>query len=150
VPDLLTHATAGYLISRGLLKDHRIAYFVLGSVIPDVMTRIPGILFQRFIGLPVAHFFDAYHTPAAFFISAYLICFMFPERERLTAFSCISSGALLHFVFDLLQEQFYLPIYMPYFPFNFDTIQWPLFHIHASLFIAPVLLLLTFFFARKP
>ena len=58
-------------------------------------------------------------------------------------------GALFHVVLDLMQKQFYDGIYMPYFPYSFETVQWQLFHIHASLVIAPVLLVLIIWLRRK-
>ena len=140
MPDLFTHAATGYFIGRSLYADHRIGLIVLGSILPDLLTRVPQIILQRFLELPVAHFFAAFHTPVALIISCYLLCFIFAEAQRKTSCLLMSFGALCHFVLDLMQEQFYQPIYMPWFPLSFQAMQWSWFHIHASLLITPVLL----------
>jgi len=140
MPDLFTHAATGYFIGRSLYADHRIGLIVLGSILPDLLTRVPQIILQRFLEFPVSHFFAAFHTPVALIISCYLLCFLVTEAQRKTSCLLMSFGALCHFVLDLMQEQFYQPIYMPWFPLSFQAMQWSWFHIHASLLITPVLL----------
>ena len=140
MPDLFTHAATGYFIGRSLYADHRIGLIVLGSILPDLLTRVPQIILQRFLEFPVSHFFAAFHTPVALIISCYLLCFLVAEAQRKTSCLLMSFGALCHFVLDLMQEQFYQPIYMPWFPLSFQAMQWSWFHIHASLLITPVLL----------
>ena len=140
MPDLFTHAATGYFIGRSLYADHRIGLIVLGSILPDLLTRVPQIILQRFLEFSVSHFFAAFHTPVALIVSCYLLCFLFAEGQRRTSCLLMSVGALCHFVLDLMQEQFYQPIYMPWFPLSFQAMQWSWFHIHASLLITPVLL----------
>ncbi len=149
MPDLLTHAASGYLIGRGFYSDHRVALIVFGSILPDLMTRVPGIILQRFLEFPVAHFFGAFHTPVALAVACYLISFLFAQLHRQTSFLLMLAGALLHFVLDLMQEQFYQPIYMPWFPFSFQAMQWSWFHIHASLLVTPILLIVILWLWRK-
>ena len=105
MPDLFTHAATGYFIGRSLYADHRIGLIVLGSILPDLLTRVPQIILQRFLELPVSHFFAAFHTPVALIISCYLLCFLFAEAQRRTSCLLMSFGALCHFVLDLMQEQ---------------------------------------------
>jgi|TARA_B100000315_G_scaffold87307_1_gene80141 hypothetical protein len=149
MPDLLTHAATGYLLGRCYSTDHRLALLVAGSTLPDLLSRVPQIALQRFLDLPVGHFFAAFHTPAALVVACYGLSFLFDETRRRISFVLLLTGALFHVVLDLMQKQFYGGIYMPYFPFSMDTVQWPLFHIHASLLIAPVLLVFVIWLRRK-
>ena len=149
MPDLLTHAATGYLLGRCYSADNRLALLVFGSVLPDLLTRVPEIALQRFLNLPVGHFFAAFHTPTALVVTCYGLSFLFDETRRRLTFVLLLLGALFHVVLDLMQEQFYRGKYMPYFPFNMDTVQWSLFHIHASLLGTPVLLVLVIWLWQK-
>ena len=141
MPDLLTHAAAGFFVGRKLFFDYRLGFILIGSILPDLVSRIPQILLQRFLELPVAHFFSAFHTPAAFVVFCYLTSFLFSSSIRKHGFWLMLSGSMLHFALDLLQKQFHKPIYMPWFPFSLEPVQIAWFHIHASLLAAPVLFL---------
>lgn len=141
MPDLFTHAATGYLIGRSLYTDYRFGLIVFGSILPDLLSRVPQIILQRFLEFPVAHFFAAFHTPVALIFSCYILCFLFSETRRKNSFLLMLFGSLCHFLLDLMQEQFYQPIYMPWFPISFQTVQWSWFHIHASLLVTPVLLI---------
>ena len=149
MPDLLTHAATGYLLGRFYSTDHRLALLVVGSILPDLLTRIPQIVLQRFLDLPVGHFFAAFHTPAALVVACYGLSFLFDETRRRISFVLLLTGALIHVVLDLMQKQFYDGKYMPYFPYSFETVQWQLFHIHASLLITPALLVFVIWLWRK-
>ena len=141
MPDLFAHVASGFIVGRRFFFDHRLGFILLGSVLPDLMSRVPQIILQRFLDLPVAHFFSAFHTPVALIVSSYLISFVFAPNVRKIGFWLMLSGSLFHFGLDLLQRQFYKPIYMPWFPFSFEAVQFPWFHIHASLLVAPIFLL---------
>ncbi|MBT6199947.1 MAG: hypothetical protein HOI21_05360 [Bacteroidetes Order II. Incertae sedis bacterium] len=149
MPDLLTHAASGYLAGRCFYSDHRVGLVVFGSILPDLMTRVPGIILQRFLELPVAHFFAAFHTPTSLAVSCYGFSFLFAKPQRRLSFILMFSGSLLHFVLDLMQKQFYEPIYMPWFPLSLQAVQWSWFHIHASLLVAPILLIAVLWLWRK-
>ena len=149
MPDLLTHAATGYLLGRFYSTDHRLALLIIGSILPDLLTRVPQIVLQRFLDLPVGHFFAAFHTPAALVVACYGLSFLFDETRRRISFVLLLTGALFHVVLDLMQKQFYHGKYMPYFPYSFETVQWKLFHIHASLLIAPALLVFVIWLWRK-
>ena len=57
MPDLLTHSAVGFFVGRKLFFDYRLGFILIGSILPDLVSRIPQILLQRFLELPVAHFF---------------------------------------------------------------------------------------------
>ena len=141
MPDLFTHVASGFLVGRRFFVDHRLGFILLGSMLPDLMSRVPQILLQRLLDLPVAHFFSAFHTPAALIVSSYLISFVFASSVRKLGFWLMLSGSLFHFALDLMQRLFYKPKYMPWFPFSFEAVQVPWFHIHASLLVAPIFFL---------
>ena len=63
-------------------------------------------------------------------------------RIRLLGFFLIVLGSYLHVALDLMQIQLGQGVYLPYFPFSFETLQWNLFHINASLLLFPALLIL--------
>jgi hypothetical protein len=141
VPDLFAHFASGYLPTRFSRLRHFDALIVLGAVLPDLTTRIPEIIFDRFFGLPVFHFFNALHTPVGVALTCYALAFAFEENERKNAFWCLFIGSILHITLDLLQKQFHDAVYMPLFPFSFATVQWGLFHFNASVAIFPVIFL---------
>ena len=145
MPDLFAHFASGYLLSYpGKFRRYN-ALFVLGAILPDVLTRIPEIIFERLLGLPVFHFFNALHTPVGVIFASYILSFVFLEEERKFAFTCFLSGSLIHIGLDLLQRQFYYAVYMPFFPFSMETFQWGFYHYNASLIFFLPLLILTFF-----
>jgi len=139
MPDLLTHTATSYLVGYRYLSSPLVALLVFGSALPDLLSRVPEIILHRFLDFPVYHFFSAFHTPFGLLLACYLISFSFKERQRVETFFCLLFGSALHFLMDLMQEQFYLGVYMPYFPFSFKVIQWPFFDINASLYIAPII-----------
>jgi hypothetical protein len=149
MPDVLTHAAAGYLIGRKIPQRPYGSLLVFGAVLPDLVTRVPEIVLQRFLGFPVGHFFSAFHTPAALILICYLISFAFENINRKKSFLFLLFGTFIHFVMDLMQAQLHNGLYMPLFPFSFETIQWKLFGIHDSLFASPVLAALIVWFWIK-
>jgi hypothetical protein len=143
VPDLFAHFASGYLPGNsrpGLRFD---ALLVTGTILPDLLTRVPEIFLDRFLGFSVYHFFNALHTPAGLGLFCYLLCLFFPAEGRSTVFTSLFAGSMLHFILDLMQAQFYNGVYMPFFPLSLETMQWGLFHYNSSLYLFPLLLLLT-------
>ena len=145
MPDLFAHFASGYLLSYSSKFRRYTALFVLGTVLPDVLTRIPEIVLQRFLGFPVFHFFNALHTPVGVTFASYILSYAFPEEERKFVFTWLLSGSLIHIALDLLQKQFYRAVYMPFFPFSTEPVQWGLYHYNASLiFFLPLLIITSY------
>jgi len=143
MPDLFAHFTSGFLPSRHrCLRDHD-ALFVIGAILPDVLTRIPNIVLGQFLTAPIAPFFDALHTPIALLLVCYLCTFAFEELKRKAIFISVLAGAQLHFVLDVMQRQFFYPVYMPYFPFSTKKFQLGLFYFDDSIYLFPLFLGLT-------
>jgi len=149
MPDLFTHFATGYLLGRTRFVKRYIAALVIGTMLPDVFTRIPGIVLQEFLHLPIYHFFSAFHTPAGLLLICYLLSFAFTQQERKLTFFYLFFGAMLHFFIDLMQRQFHEGIYMPYFPLRFKTIQWGWFDINASVYLFPLLFVLVIWIWKK-
>ncbi|MBF0192958.1 MAG: hypothetical protein HQL71_00310 [Magnetococcales bacterium] len=145
MPDLFTHFVSGYIPGESNPKGRNDALLVTGAVLPDILSRIPQIVFGNFMGLNVTNFFGALHTPAGFGLFCYLLAHFFPADGRKKVFTLLFAGSLLHFILDLMQAQFNQGVYMPFFPFSFKTTQWGIFHYNDSLYLFPVLLAITIF-----
>ena len=141
MPDLFAHFMSGYLPTRYSNVRRYDALFIFGAMLPDIVTRIPEILFYRFFHFPVYHFFEALHTPTSLIIICYLLSFLFEELERRKSFLSLFLGSLLHITLDLMQEQFFHATYMPLFPLSFNTFQWKFFDYNDSIKIFPILLI---------
>lgn len=146
VPDLFAHFCSAYLPSRYQKLRHYDALLVLGAVLPDMLARIPIIVFVRWLELPVIYFFRALHTPIGMILVCYLVCFLFERSTRVKSFLSLIAGSFLHLVLDLMQQQFYEGVYIPYIPFTMKTVHWGWFHYNASLLIFPFLLIVVLFF----
>ena len=142
MPDLFAHFASGYLISREAHLRKYTALLVFGAVLPDVLTRVPEIVLERFIGVSVFHFFIIFHSPFCLLLTSIAISLILESRIRLLGFFLILLGSYLHVALDLMQIQLGQGVYLPYFPFSFETLQWSLFHINASILLFPALLIL--------
>jgi len=139
MPDLFTHFASGYLISRVPNLRRYTAFLALGAILPDILTRIPEILLDRLLGIPIFHFLNIFHSPFCLLLVSYIISLTFEFKIRLIAFLFIFIGSCLHVILDLMQKQFGEGVYMPYFPFSLETIQWGLFHFNASVTLFPII-----------
>ena len=146
MPDLFAHFSSVYLPSRYRRFRRYDALLVLGTVLPDLLSRIPIIIFVRWLDFPVAYFFRALHTPIGVILICYLLSFLFVRSIRFKSFLALVVGSLVHLVLDLMQEQFFYGVYMPFFPFSITTVQWGWFHYNTSLLSFPVLLILVLYF----
>lgn len=145
MPDLFAHFASGYLISRYSRLRTRTALIVLGAVLPDLLTRLPEILLDRFLGLNIYHAVEIFHSPTVLCLVAFVLSLLMDRGLRTNAFIWILFGSLVHVLLDLMQSQFGGGIYMPYFPFSFVKIEFGIFHFNASIVAFPVLLLIVIF-----
>ena len=146
MPDLFAHFASAYLPSRYQRLRQYDALLVLGAALPDLLSRIPIIIFVRFFDLPVVYFFRALHTPIGVILACYTLSFLFERSIRFKSFLLLTAASFLHLVFDLMQEQFFDGVYMPFIPFSIKTVQWGWFHYNASLLVFPLLLVIVLFF----
>jgi hypothetical protein len=144
MPDLFAHFASGYLIGRIPSIRSWSAFLTLGAILPDLLTRIPEIILDRFLGIPIYHFVEIFHSPLCLLLTSFAISLLIEHRARSKAFLSIFLGSTIHVVLDLMQKQFGSAIYMPFFPFSLDKVQWGLFHFNASIVFFPLLLILVF------
>ena len=146
MPDLFAHFSSAYLPSRHRRLQQYDALLTLGAVLPDVLSRIPIIILVRWLELPVVYFFHALHTPIGVILACYILSFLFDRSIRFKSFLSLTVGSFLHLVFDLMQQQFFKGVYMPFVPFSIKTVQWGWFHYNASLLVFPLLLVIVLFY----
>ena len=146
MPDLFAHFASAYLPSRYQRLRQYDALLVFGAVLPDLLARIPIIIFVRWLELPVVYFFRALHTPIGVILTCYLLSFLFERSIRFKSFLALTAGSFLHLVLDLMQQQFFEGVYIPFIPFSIKTVQWGWFHYNASLLLFPLLLVSVLFF----
>ena len=106
MPDLFAHFASAYLPSRYQRLRQYDALLVLGAALPDLLSRIPIIIFVRFFDLPVVYFFRALHTPIGVILACYTLSFLFERSIRLKSFLSLVVGSFSHLVLDLMQQQF--------------------------------------------
>lgn len=148
MPDLLTHTLFVYPLRY---KNKRfISIILLGTVLPDIIGRIPGILF------PYRSFIDylqiALHTPVALFISSLLFSYFFPEKIRKNIFIYLIIGVSIHLFLDLFQKSLTFG-YLWFFPISFTSFSIPLIWPNDTLYLIPVFFvinILFMFFRRHP
>lgn len=146
MPDLMFHFASGYFPARITKKKILPGCFILGNILPDIVSRLPEIVLGRFLKLPVEYFFSALHSPSLLFIVSYLASFFWTQDNRKVAFFYIFFGTQLHFLLDVFQDQFHDGIYMPYFPLNLQTIEIGNLPTTYSLLAFPILFPLIIFF----
>jgi hypothetical protein len=146
MPDLFAHFSSAYLPSRYRQFRQYDALFVLGTVLPDLLARIPIVIFVRWLQFPLEYFFRAIHTPIGMLIACYIFSFLFERSTRFKCFLWLAAGSCLHLVLDLMQQQFFEGTYTPFVPFSIKTVQWGWFHYNASLLVFPLLIVVVLFF----
>jgi len=127
MPDLVTHVSAGIIISRLLRKKLIMPLFLLGSILPDVSFKILELFFPSF------HFgFMAFHSlPSQTAISLVLSQY-FEKGEKRSAFLNLFAGATTHLLFDFAQLHITGENYYWFLPFSswhgelglFSTTSW--------------------------
>ena len=146
MPDLFAHFSSAYLPSRYKRFHQYDALLVLGTVLPDLLGRIPIVIFVRWLDLPVLYFFKALHTPIGMILVCYMVTFLFERSKRFKSFLSLVAGSFLHLILDLMQLQFFEGVYIPFVPISIKAVQWGWFHYNASLLLFPLLLILVAFF----
>jgi hypothetical protein len=99
MPDLLTHVAIAYGVQRCSSKLFSTSWFLVGTILPDVMTRPFNILFPS-----ASWFFMPFHTPAGLLLVSSLISEFFPAFMRRLVFLSLIGGASLHLFLDLFQR----------------------------------------------
>ena len=138
MPDLATHVLVNSISGKFLRAEKNMVYFILGSVLPDLLTRVPSQI------IPISnigYFVLPLHAPLPLLLVSYIIVLFFPLAIRKQVFSWLYGGILLHFLLDAFQIHMG-PGYYWFYPFSWFTYQWGLFWPEDSLYLLPVLVLL--------
>jgi|TARA_B100000315_G_scaffold255116_1_gene297683 hypothetical protein len=103
MPDLISHAASAFVF-RNLAPKLRICqkqFFVLvllGVFLPDFISRGAMVLApDNFL------VFQYFHTPFACFFQTLIISSFFIKSQKVTVFSAITIGWVLHQAYDLMQ-----------------------------------------------
>lgn len=107
--DLVTHGAAAVLL-KAAYRGAMVPVFVLGTVAPDLFSRVPAILMGyvhvHLVSLPawLTHGWQPLHQPVGLIILAYLMSMMFEAHVRQRVFANLTGGMALHYGIDLLQD----------------------------------------------
>lgn len=141
MPDLLTHLLTGYIVSRPMARRSRRSIFYIGSILPDLFSRIPILFIAMIINREPGRlywFFTNFHSPFAVIWISLLISLLF-ARERTMVFLILLAGSGFHFFLDFLQRHF-RPVYFWFFPFSWETGELGLFWQDDSIYAIPFLI----------
>jgi hypothetical protein len=112
MPDLVTHIAGAYLVNRGWKIGRGAAFFYLGAMLPDLITRPLHIVFPRLLPATLG-----IHAPVPVFFVCWLISLCFRADQRKPVFWLLFSGSLLHFLMDAAQKHL-IGGYLWLFPFS--------------------------------
>jgi hypothetical protein len=116
MPELITHTLAFFFIARRFLSDRKLVLFLIGTMLPDLVSRPFNILLLRFYPL-VSEFTLPLHSPLVVVLYCLLLCYFIQYNLRKQAFLCFLVGSFSHLSLDYLQKHIG-PGYLPLFPFS--------------------------------
>jgi hypothetical protein len=136
MPDLLTHSAAAYLTARRWLPRPAAILFIVGTMLPDVLSRPFYIVF------PVLHWWVMpLHTPVGIAVVCWMATGFFKIAERRIVFIALMAGAMFHFLLDAPQKHIAAG-YFWLFPFSWTTYERGLWWSEDSVRIVPFVILL--------
>lgn len=135
MPDLITHCSVAYLF-KWIFRD-KLALFVLGTILPDLLTRGLFIIFP-----PLVTLLQPMHTPFVLIFICYFLCLFFEEGIRKGVFIALLSGSCLHLFLDLFQIHIGKEEYLWFFPFSWKSYEIGLFWPEASVLTIPFWIIL--------
>ena len=107
--DLITHSAAA-VAWKAVTNGGMPAVFVAGTIMPDLLARVPsivmGFVHVHVVQLPalLIHGWQPFHQPAGMLLVAYLMAMMVGESKRRAVFWNLAGGMGLHLGIDLLQD----------------------------------------------
>jgi hypothetical protein len=136
MPDLLTHIAVAEGCRRATKSDSLGAWFLVGTVLPDVLTRPLTSLFPGlyWVVAPL-------HTPIGLCIVCALISKFLPRQRQVEVFYNLIGGAGLHLFLDFFQTHLGSGYYW-LFPFSWASYEYGLFWPEASIYLMPLWLAL--------
>ena len=132
MPDLLTHLIVAEGCRKATLSDALTYWFLVGTILPDMLTRPFNILFPS-----LYWFFVPLHTPVGLFFVCMAISQFFSTAERRSVFCNLLGGAALHLVLDLFQKHIGEGYYL-LFPFSWRSFEIGLLWPEESLYLLPL------------
>lgn len=136
MPDLFTHAAAAHLAARRWFPRPAAILFLIGTLLPDVLSRPFYILF------PTLHWWVMpLHTPVGIAVVGWVIAGGFKTAERKIVFSALGAGAMFHFLLDAPQKHIAAG-YFWLFPFSWTTYEWGWWWSEDSVHIVPFMAVL--------
>ena len=118
MPDLVTHIAGAYLVNRGWKIGRGAAFFYLGAMLPDLVTRPFHIIYPRLLPATLG-----LHAPGPVFLACWLVSLFFRVDQRKPVFWLLFSGSLLHFLMDTAQKHL-IGGYLWLFPFSGRKYSW--------------------------
>jgi hypothetical protein len=142
MPDLLTHI----IIAQGWRKGlgySLTSWFLVGTVLPDILTRPFNIIFPSLFW-----FFMPLHTPVGLFlVCAFISRFFQPEKQNPVLYNLLG-GSALHLLLDLFQKHIGSGYHL-LFPFSWSSFEIGLIWPETSLYLLPLWLAMGAFFAGR-
>jgi len=144
VADLLTHVSSALLVKSVSQKPHAVL-LATGVVLPDLGSRLPGILFDLLGGqgdLPMVELLlgsEIFHTPIGILGAAMLIAICFVESQRVVVFWNILAGGGLHLLLDVMQRHL-AGGYQLWVPLSYEGVELGWVSSEATVWLAPFVL----------
>ena len=136
MPDLISHAASAFVF-RNLAPKLRICqkqffvFVLLGVFLPDFISRGAMVLApDNFL------VFQYFHTPFACFFQTLIISSFFMKSQKVTVFSAITIGWVLHQAYDLMQGVLGPGYYFTLWPLSSRTFSFGIFPDSAWYYVA--------------
>ena len=156
VADLLTHVSTALLSKAATRRPHAVL-MATGVVLPDMASRMPGILFELVGGpgdTPLIVFLlgsGLLHTPVGILGTSVLIALCFVESQRVEVFWNLLAGGVLHLGLDVMQTHL-SGGYQLWVPLSYEGVELGWISSEFTVWIAPLLFPLSVWawWRRKP
>ena len=145
MPELITHIAGAYLVKKGFRITKFLAFFYLGAMLPDLVSRPLHIIWPQTLLAS-----QAFHSPMGVFLICWLISLFFREDQRKTIFFLLLSGSILHLLMDAGQMHL-IGGYIWFFPFSMKTFSTGLFWPEDSIRVLPytvIIVLIVYGFSK--
>lgn len=134
--DLLTHAAAGYALSRW--SDRRTqSIFLVGTVLPDVLYAMGSHTLggSRWFSEPS-------HAPLMIPLFCYVGALLFQKDLRRRAFLALTLGAWVHLLLDVFMSHLGDGVILWAFPFSMSRFELGFYHPRETIYLLPAALTL--------
>jgi len=147
MPGLATHILVNTLTGKVLKAGKYLPIFILGSILPDVLTRIPSNTLQiinklcrklydfeiHTLSAHISWFMAPFHTPFILLLFCYILALSLPQPIRKPFFGWLWGGVFLHLGLDALQRHIGFAYYW-LFPFSWQSYSQGLFWPETPLY----------------